>query len=308
LLSRTEFTKKYAPFHSNNISATVGGPIVPGHNIGFFFFAIEPLRASAAVTTNISFEDPQFTAFAQSAFPATIGTQLLTKYPVNPGRISNRAVSSTSTTLYPSTCGTAASSFLPCGLPMVDNANYTDTDYRNGTQYNFRLDKTFASDRLYGSVYRTTLDSNTPNARSAFAVTNAYHQWAIQVNETHTFSPTTLNEAAFAGMRVEGVLGTAGLFSVPLVKVTSINVDGLGNALGAGFAQGDFIQHNYHWRDVLTHTIKSHAIKVGYEGLFADDVEVFNGPLRSTDVSIQRPARAGERQCLYRDQSRLQPH
>jgi hypothetical protein len=32
LFARTEFTHKYTPFHSNNISATIGGPIVPHHN------------------------------------------------------------------------------------------------------------------------------------------------------------------------------------------------------------------------------------------------------------------------------------
>lgn len=50
----TEFTRKYTPFHSNNISATIGGPIVPRHNGGFFFFAIEPLRSSTAVSSNIA--------------------------------------------------------------------------------------------------------------------------------------------------------------------------------------------------------------------------------------------------------------
>jgi hypothetical protein len=82
-----------------------------------------------------------------------------------------------------------------------------------------------------------------------------------------------LNEASFAIMRVEGVQPATGLFSVPVVNVT-----GGGQGFGAGFAQGDFIQHNYHWRDVLTHTFRSHDIRLGYEGLFADDVEVFNGP------------------------------
>ena len=72
---------------------------------------------------------------------------------------------------------------------MVDTANYTDTSYRNGLQYNFRLDKAFAADRLYGSFYRTTLSTNTPNVRSAFATTNQYYQYALQVNETHTFNP-----------------------------------------------------------------------------------------------------------------------
>jgi Carboxypeptidase regulatory-like domain len=271
VLARSEFTQTYAPFHSNNISATIGGPMVPGHNIGFFFFAIEPLRASAASPTNVSFEDPQFTAWAQRNFPNTLGTLLLTKYPVS--KISNQAVQSTANTLYAGTCGTAATFFLPCNTAMVDTANFSPTSYRNADQYNFRLDKDFRAERLYGSFYRTTLSDNTPNVRSAFGITNQFYQWAVQVNETHTFSPSTLNEAAFAGMRVEGIDGVSGLFSVPLVNVTSI-----GNGFGAGFAQGDFIQHNYHWRDVLTHTIKSHDIRVGYEGLFGDDVEIFNGP------------------------------
>ena len=74
-------------------------------------------------------------------------------------------------------------------------------------------------------------------------------------------------------MRVEGVQPATGLFSVPVVNVT-----GGGQGFGSGFAQGDFIQHNYHWRDVLTHVFRSHNIKAGYEGLFADDVEVFDGP------------------------------
>ena len=270
-LAGTEFTKKYAPFHSNNISATIGGPIVPRHNAGFFFFAIEPLRASAAVSNNITFEDPAFTAFAQSNFPNSIGTQLLTTYPVS--KVADVTVASTGATLYPKTCGTPATNNLPCGLPVIDTGNYTDSSYRNGLQYNIRLDKDFGKDRLYGTFYRTTLNTNGVNQRAAFDTTSTYSQYAIQVNETHTFNASTLNEASFAAMRVEGIQPAKGLFSVPVVNVT-----GIGSGFGAGFAQGDFIQHNYHWRDVLTHTFKSHVLKFGYEGLFGDDVEVFNGP------------------------------
>jgi hypothetical protein len=270
-LARTEFTQNYPPFHSNNISATIGGPIVPKKNWGYFFFAIEPLRASAATTYGTTFEDPAFTAFAQATFPATVGTEILTKYPVS--RISNATVSSTASTLFPDTCGTAATSFLPCATPMVDSGNFSSSSYRNGLQYNIRADKDFANDRLYGNFYRTTLNSNGTNPRIAFDTTSNYYQYALQINETHTFSPNTINEGAFAVMRVEGIQPATGLFTVPVVNVTSISSN-----FGAGFAQGDFIQHNYHWRDVITHTIKSHVIKAGYEGLFADDVEIFNGP------------------------------
>jgi Carboxypeptidase regulatory-like domain len=273
LFATTHFSGAYKPFHSNNISATIGGPIIPHHDgAGFFFFGIEPLRQSNAVTRSITFEDPAFTNFAKTNFPNSLGTKLLTTYPVS--KVSSVTVSKTASDFFGATsCGTPATFNLPCSTPLLDSANYSDTGYRNGLQYNIRLDKNFHRERLYGTYYRTTLSSNTPNPRAAFAATNTFSQYAIQVNETHTFSPNTLNEAAFAVMRVEGVQPATGLFSVPVVNVT-----GQGQGFGAGFAQGDFIQHNYHWRDVLTHTFRSHNVRVGYEGLFADDVEVFNGP------------------------------
>jgi Carboxypeptidase regulatory-like domain len=273
----TEFTHTYLPFHSNNISATIGGPIVPRHHAGYFFFSAEPLRASSAITSNITFEDPAFTAFAKSTFPDTVGTLLLSTYPVS--NVSNVQVAQTAESIYPANengspiCGTPSTFNLPCSTPVLDSGNFSSTAYRNGNQYDLRIDKDFANDRLYGTYYRTTLGSNTADPRAAFNAVNKFSQWAIQVNETHTFNPSTLNEAAFAGMRVEGVQPATGLFSVPVVNVT-----GLGQGFGAGFAQGDFIQHNYHWRDVLTHTFRSHDIRVGYEGLFADDVELFAGP------------------------------
>ncbi len=237
---------------------------------------MEPLRASTATGGSITFEDPAFTAFAKTAFPNTIGTSLLSTYQVS--KVSNVQISKTAATVYPSTsstyaCGTASTAFLPCTTPVLDSGNYSDVGYRNGNQYSLRLDKNFSKDRIYGTLYRTTLTSNSPNPRVDFATTNTFSEYAVQINENHTFSPRTLNEAGFATMKVEGIQPATGLFKIPVVNVT-----GLGQGFGAGFATGDFIQHNYHWRDVLTHTFGSHDIRLGYEGLFADDVEVFNGP------------------------------
>ena len=50
---------------------------------------------------------------------------------------------------------------------------------------------------------------------------------------------------------------------------------GLGVGFGDGFALGDYVQHSYHWRDVLTHINGSHAFKVGYEGWHGDDLAYF---------------------------------
>jgi len=95
---------------------------------------------------------------------------------------------------------------------------------------------------------------------------------------THTFSPNTLNDLTAGQSRVEGVLGSGAKdYTVPSISVNGINADA-GQAYGVGFAQGDFIQHNYHWRDVLTHVRGTHTLRFGYEGWYGDDVEPFQGP------------------------------
>src|SRR6185437_11493887 len=162
---------------------------------------------------------------------------------------------------------------IPCSLPVLDTGVFNSTSYRNGTQWDLRIDKYFKKDRFYGTFYKTGLSFGNSTIRPAFTSTNQTYQHALQVNETHTFSPTTLNEAVFGTNYVEGITPKTGLFSIPVVNVT-----GLGQGFGTGFAAGDFIQHNYHWRDVLTHIRGAHNIKAGYEGWFGDDVEKFQGP------------------------------
>src|SRR5208337_1661007 len=93
---------------------------------------------------------------------------------------------------------------------------------------------------------------------------SSYNYSSTQVNETHTFSPTTLNEAQFGFVINYGISPGTGLFSVPVISVVS------DNGYGDGFAQGNYYQHNYRWRDVLTHIYHNHVFKVGYEGLHPD--------------------------------------
>jgi hypothetical protein len=270
LWAGTEFVHHYSPYHSNNVSATIGGPIIPHHQF-FFFFAIEPLRASTSTGNSTqTYEDPQFTAWAKANFPNTLGTKILTSYPAS--NATTTAVTGTAASVFPGTCGTAATANIPCSLPMLDTGIFNGTNYRNATQFNVRIDKYFKNDRIYGNVYRSVLDTGGPAIRPAFAATNHFILNAWQFSETHTFSPTTVNEASFGYMRDEGIQPKTGLFSVPLINVTG----SLG--FGNGFAAGDFIQHNYHWRDVLTHIRGSHEFKAGFEAWFGDDVEEFQGP------------------------------
>lgn len=267
----------YNPFHSNNLSGTIGGPIIPHHQF-FFFFALEPLRSSASTgNQTLTFADPQFTAWALANHPNTFGTKILNTYA--PSRATNNGVEvingvpQTAAAIFPGTCGTAATDNLPCATQMIDTGVFNSSNFRNGDQYFGRVDKYFKNDRIYGSFFRTVLHFGGAAVTPQFSTTNHTTERAFQANWTHTFNPTTLNEVIFAENRIEGFLAETGDFTIP-----NIGVSGQSVGFGVGFAQGDFIQHNYHWRDVLTHVRGTHVLKVGYEGWFGDDVEPFQGP------------------------------
>ena len=156
---------------------------------------------------------------------------------------------------------------------MISSGVFNSSSFRDGDQYFLRVDKSFANDRIYGSFFRTLLNYGGPNVIPQFSTTNHNTQYAFQLNHTHVFSPTTLNEVIFASNRIEGFIGETGDFTIPNIGVT-----GVSTGYGVGFAQGNFIQHTYQWRDVLTHVRGSHVLKFGYEGWFGDDVEPFQGP------------------------------
>jgi len=290
------------PFHANNMSFGVGGPIIPHHQL-FFFFDVEPQRQSvSANAAGQTFADPAFVSWAQTNFPfsggssgscagitGSLGTCLLSTYA--PTTLTNVSVAQTAGTYFggcpESGSITIGEASLPCSTPTIDTGTLNATAVRNGTQYFGRIDKYFANDRLYGSFYRTVLTYGAPTAVPQFSPASDQNwEYAYQGNWEHTFSPTTINEATFGVSRVEGTLGSgAPVYSVPDVGVAGISADG-GMAFGVGFAQGDFIQKNYHWRDVLTHIHGEHTLKFGYEGWYGEDIEPFQGPKSTPSFSF----------------------
>ena len=274
--ARGEFGPSYSalpvapPFHTNNLSFGLGGPIWKTHKL-FFFFSIEPYHTEGSAYQSVFYEDPAFTAFAQSVQPNSPEVSLLTKYPVTNTLFLN--VNQTAAQAFPGTCGTPTTDNLPCSTPVFDQGSWNRAASTTALQYNIRIDKDFNKDRVYANFIRNTLSQNNANPRAAFATTNEYYGASLQVNETHTFSPTMLNEAAFGFNRIEGISPAKGLFTVPIV-----NVGGLGQNFGDGFALGDFIQHSYHWRDVLTKIHGSHSFKLGYDGWTGDAAALFAGP------------------------------
>src|SRR5271168_296823 len=285
MFARTKFSpNEYLPFHGNNMSFGIGGPIIPHHQL-FFFFDVEPLRSEQSTNAGgQTFADPAFVNFATTNFPTTVGTGILQTYV--PTNLTGVTLAQTVGQFFgPTSCPTPASAItvgtalLPCSTPFIDSGNLSASAVRNGTQYFGRVDKYFSKDRIYGSFYRTVLTYGAPGPIPQFsAPSNHNWEYAIQANWTHTFNPNTLNEALFGVSRIEGTLASgAAVYSVPNISVGGINTEN-GEAFGAGFAQGDFIQKNYHWRDVLTHVQGAHTLKFGVEGWYGEDIEPFQGP------------------------------
>ena len=269
----------YQPFHSNNMDFSIGGPLVPHHN-SFFFFALELLRSSASSGGSVTFAAPEFISFANANYPGTVGSGVMAKY--LPQGVGDVTVQQTAQDVFGAGAGgcgtTAGQNGVPCDLPMIDIGSFGTTSIRNGTQYFGRIDQSFKKERVYFSLYRTLLENGAPSPMPDFSALNNTWQLGMQGTWTHTFSSNTLNEGTFGYNKVEGVLGSGAKdYTVPSISVNGINADS-GQAYGVGFAQGDFIQHNYHWRDVLTHVRGTHTLKFGYEGWYGDDVEPFQGP------------------------------
>jgi hypothetical protein len=292
MFARTKFSpSEYLPFHGNNMAFGIGGPIIPHHQF-FFFFDVEPLRsANSTIAGNQTFADPAFVAFAQTNFPNTVGTGLISNFP--PSNLNGVTLSQTAQQFFFPTTGVCpagqttiavGAAAMPCTLPFIDSGNLSAKAVRNGTQYFARVDKYFSHDRVYGSFYRTLLTYGQPGAIPQFSA-SSNHNWeyALQGNWTHTFNANTLNEAIFGVSRIEGTLAEgAQTYTVPNITTGGTNV-----GFGAGFAQGDFIQKNYHWRDVLTHVQGAHTLKFGYEGWYGTDIEPFQGPYSTPSFSFQ---------------------
>jgi hypothetical protein len=266
LWAGTEFVHSYAPFHTNNGSAAMGGPILKKHDL-FFFASGEILRSLTATgNTSITYEDPAFVTWAKTNFPNTVGTGVLSKY--SPSLATTTSVAKTAASLFPTTCGTAATANLPCSTPMIDNGYFNAADYINGEEYNVRIDKYFSKDRIYGSYYRMNNTYGGPSARPVNATTNPISSQAVQGDETHIFSSRLVNEAEFGFDRPFGNTTATGELSVPGITVTGIST-------GFTFTgvQLDYAQPNYHWRDVLSLVRGAHALKLGYDGTRGDEYD-----------------------------------
>lgn len=280
LTARTVFTGAKQKFKRNILNGTIGGPIVK--NSTFFFASYEGLRSEQSLADEVrTFESREFLGWAQQTFPNTLGTQILAERPPIDAQITG--VAQTAEDVFgrgASGCESAAVSFIPCSLPMINEGRFVRSPFRNGNQYNGRVDQYLndSADRLYFNFYRMKYDIETQVNRRGFSTTDDGHMNAIQGSWTRTFSPTVLNEFSFGWGYVDGWRGfneaTEG-GPIPF-DIPSISVQGQSLGIQPAWGPAVFIQNNFNWRNVVTVLKGSHSLKFGISGWWGDDDARFN--------------------------------
>lgn len=263
LASRTFFQPNVPVFRRNEAAWSLGGPIRKDRT--FFFSSMDILRSGVTSGFATRVATPDFINFMSQNKPNNISTKLLTSFPPvsNPTggflTAGNIAGANCSALPSPGTPIPTPIGPVPCNLPMTGIVNAAFTLPRNGTQWQARMDHMFNSskDRLFGNVAKTNLH-NVPSASVYPAFNPVQHGYTLNANleESHTFSPTVINEMAVNYTRASGGM-LCSHCDVPQV----INVPGL-----AGFGNGGpatFVTQTFGWRDVLTWSRGAHSLKMG---------------------------------------------
>jgi hypothetical protein len=270
--------RAFPAYRRNDAGGSFGGPIRKEKT--FFFMTFDELRSSRGFANVVTVETPQFADFMKTRYPNNVSTNLLTNFRPAPGVSTFQAGSVRTVSQLAPGCTGTNSLGMPCDLPVVGNAVYSDANKHDGRQWNARLDQHFhnGNDRLYGNVYRTTILDETKNTRPAFSVlgrdpaSDPATAWYISVNYTKVVSAAIVNEMSSSLVReVQG--GPCNNCRVPTITIAGMT--GFGN----GWSPGIFITRDINWQDVLSINRGKHFFKTGFNYSVDQEPLQFTAPL-----------------------------
>jgi hypothetical protein len=304
--AKSWFEPKAGTWHRNQFGATLGGPIVKDH--AFFFFSYqgqrtkEPQGESSTTVFTPAERGGDFSAAYAGAFSANpipfamySDNSAGAPCPVS-GGVQCQPGGSTPYTyaqLFPS--GTIPSQDLnPLALKLMNQFvpapnvgqtyQFNSTELLSDNQYLYRIDdKLRQNDSLwfYGLYETEPNQEGIPFVGSTlpgFPMTNSEHFQQYTVSWSHTFSPTTLNEARFAFLRfnylaVEPVdpinpttYGFTGIIPQTYAGA-SIPVMNLGGFFSIGYSSDGpqpRVQNNYQVTDNFSKVWGHHTFKAGF--------------------------------------------
>ena len=274
LTALTHFQSKLPPSQRNEISGTMGGPVLK--NKLFWFGALDVLRSSVTNSGSSTVETQDFYNYVNTNLKTVGGNpnyalQSLTEAPpltyASATSPNAKTVAQIESTAFGGSCSTCSELVAPPAgisptLDAIGTVNWTGSAPKNGYQWSFRVDDYVGkNDRVYVDAMRTWDygDSNGPGIRAAQNAQGTNHSDFVNLDWTHTFSPRLLNEAGANMIRPYGQNGGNATFAIPGVSIGS-GVSGFG-----GWGPGNFSQTTIAWRDVMTDSVKTHTLKFGFE-------------------------------------------
>jgi hypothetical protein len=171
-------------------------------------------------------------------------------------------------------CGGCANANLwstaPSGFPTVGTARYDAPTLTTSNQMTLRVDHELrpTKDRLYGYFYRAKGYSWISPIRPEFLRWTTTTGIFANLNETHVFSPTMLNEFSLGVTRYIGVYTVPQHLEVPQINITGLTgFQNVNNSPGYGtpYYPGGWFPTEYMLKDTLSWIKGGHALKVGGE-------------------------------------------
>jgi hypothetical protein len=253
--TKNVFETAVPEFSKKQFGYSFGGPIV--QNRLFFFTSYEGLRQAGGRGSSFTVETPEYRDFVARTYPNSIAAQLFTTY--KPGAYPTSNFRDTGS---PVLGGSSTAVGAADGIMDIGAAFFIPTVWRDGNQFNVRTDYELrpGTDRLYANFYRTTSLTNNGGIRQYFDYPVKETTYFGNLNHTHIFSGTMLNE--FRG----GMMQLIGRPQVPLeiLGVPGITITGISGFGGSSYPRG-WDQKNWHFKNIFTAVTGGHTMKMGGE-------------------------------------------
>ncbi len=255
LSARTEFESSVPQFKRNEMGATIGGRIIKDKL--FYYGGIDVLRSSTTSAYQATVETKDLVDWTQANLPNNVATQVLKAapplaYPITGIQTVGQLAASTRG-YFPLPAG------IPGNLDAVGTANISYSVPKNGYQYSVRGDAYLTDkDRLYAEFMRTYATSEGTTARPALNDNHDASSDFANLNWTHTFSSTLLNEFGASVIRPYGSNLPVSTMAIPYINV--VGLTGFSN-----WGPGNFTQTTFGWRDILSDTVRTHTLRFGLQ-------------------------------------------
>jgi hypothetical protein len=260
------------PFVNNNQwAAAIGGPIKKDK--AFFFVNTEGIRYILATSNNVFVPTPDFQTFVLSQ-PQISGSPAATTFYNNIFNLYNGANGISRAQPVPNSCGGITASAFP-SQSCLENFRNSGSNQNTEWLISGRIDYSFSdSDKLFGRVRidRGRQPTYTDPINPIFNIASIQPQDDGQLNYTHVFSPSVVNNFIFSNLYYSAIFAsqnpTGALAAFPAILTsTDTSLTPLGSGSGSDpffaiFPQGRKVEQ---WQiiDDLSISRGNHNFKLG---------------------------------------------